>query len=84
MTKGNPIVPVRIGPEWLAKIGDAIERKKLFQTVHMDYTISEFIRACVKEHFDHLARGQRSNRNRRQKKQPCPLEPVTSSPREGG
>lgn len=60
MSKGNPIIPVRLTPELIAEIEAAIERAN-DSTARADkepYTVSEWIRSAIREKLAHGARGR--------------------------
>lgn len=60
MAKGNQVIPVRINPEILALINEAIASRNE-RTSDIPFTLSQWIRAAIMEKLAHL---QRSKRNR--------------------
>lgn len=57
MSKGNPIIPVRVEPLMLALVEEAItaanERRR-----EAEYTVSEWIRQAIREKLAHLRRSK--------------------------
>lgn len=58
MAKGSQVVFVRFPPELLAEMETAVGRANQHVTGE-PYTVSSWVRACVKEKLAHLARAKK-------------------------
>lgn len=76
MSKGSPIVPLRIPEEVLAEIDAKVSRS--LASGNDPHTRSSWILAAIREKLAHLKRG---NRRTKHKESPCESpEPSTPSP----
>ena len=64
MSKGNPIIKLRVSREKLAEINSAIDSANVSRREE-EYRISSWIRAAIEEKLAHLKRSKR----KKQKKQ---------------
>lgn len=64
MTKGNPIVPVRLTAAMLKEMDEAIKARNL-RTREEPWERGSFIRCAIRDKLHHMKRSRRSRRPRR-------------------
>lgn len=64
MSKGTPLIAVRIHPQLYAEMEATIERANLYR-IEEAYDVSSFVRTAIREKIAHMKRSRRTRKRPR-------------------